>query len=97
MLQDLLPSSFEEHMNTPFHIHFGGETPLEVVLYEVRQHEPHGGPRQQPYSVYFRGPRQVVLPQAIYRVEHEKMRPMEIFLVPIGPDALGMRYEAVFN
>lgn len=97
MLQDLLHSSFEEQLNTPFHIHFGGEAPLEVILYEVRLHEPHGGPRKQPYSVYFRGPRQPVLPQAIYRVEHERIGPMEIFVVPIGPDALGMRYEAVFN
>jgi hypothetical protein len=97
MLQDLSHSSFEEQLNTPFRIHFGGEAPLEVVLYEVRLHEPHGGPRKQPYSVYFRTPRQVVLPQAIYRVEHERMGPMEIFLVPIGPDAHGMRYEAVFN
>jgi hypothetical protein len=97
MLQDLSHSSFEEQLNTPFRIHFGGEAPLEVVLYEVRLHEPHNGPRKQPYSVYFRGARQPVLPQAIYRVEHEQIGPMEIFLVPIGPDAHGMRYEAVFN
>lgn len=97
MLQDLLHSSFEEQLNTPFRIHFGGEAPLEVVLYEVRLHEPHGGPRKQPYSVYFRSLHRGVLPQGIYRVEHERMGPMEIFLVPIGPDALGMRYEAVFN
>lgn len=97
MLQDLQAPSFEEQLNTPFRIHFGGEAPLEVVLFEVRLHEAHGGPRKQPYSVYFRGPHQPILPQAIYRVEHEQIGPMEIFLVPIGPDAQGMRYEAVFN
>lgn len=97
MLQDLSHSSFEEQLNTPFRIHFGGETPLEVVLYEVRLHEPHGGPRTQPYSVYFRGPRQPVLPQAIYRMEHDRVEAMDLFLVPIGPDEKGMRYEAVFN
>ena len=99
MLQDLSHSSFEEQLNTPFRIHFGGESPLEVVLFEVRLHEPHDGPRKQPYSVYFRGPGRPVpvLPQAIYRVEHDRMGTMDIFLVPIGPDAQGMRYEAVFN
>jgi hypothetical protein len=97
MLQDLTHSSFEEHLNTPFRIHYGSPAPLEAVLFEVRLHEAHNGPRKQPFSLYFRGPRQVVLPQAIYRVEHEMMGPMEIFLVPIGPDAQGMRYEAVFN
>jgi hypothetical protein len=97
MLQDLTHFSFEEQLNTPFRIHFGGEAPLEAVLYEVRLHEPHGGPRKQPYSIYFRGPRQPVLPQAIYRMEHDRMEVMELFLVPIGPDEKGMRYEAVFN
>jgi hypothetical protein len=97
MLQDLSHSSFEEQLNTPFRIHFGGEAPLEAVLTLVRLHEPHGGPRPQPFSVYFRGPRQPVLPQAIYRVENDRMGTMDIFLVPIGPDGQGMGYEAVFN
>ncbi len=97
MLQDLSHSWFEEKLNTPFRIHFGGEAPLEVVLFEVRLHEPHDGPRKQPYSIYFRGPRQAVLPQAIYRIEHDRMEPMDIFLVPVGPDEKGMCYEAVFN
>ncbi len=97
MLQDLTHASFEEHLNTPFRVHFGGEAPLEVVLFQVRLHEAHGGPRKQPFSLYFRGPRQPVLPQQIYRLEHEKMGTMEVFLVPIGPDGQGMGYEAVFN
>lgn len=97
MLQDLSHSSFEEQLNTPFRVHFGGESPLEAVLFQVRLHEPHGGPRQQPFSAYFRGPRQPVLPQAIYRVEHDRMGTMDVFIVPIGPEGQGMGYEAVFN
>jgi hypothetical protein len=97
MLQDLSHSSFEEQLDTPFRVHFGGEAPLEVVLYQVRLHEPHGGPRTQPFSIYFRGPRQPVLPQAIYRMEHDRMGTMDLFIVPIGPDGQGMGYEAVFN
>ena len=97
MLQDLTHSSFEEHLNTPFRVDFGGEAPLEVVLYQVRLHEPHGGPRKQPFSLYFRGSRQPVLPQQIYRLEHDQMGTMEVFLVPVGPDGQGMGYEAVFN
>lgn len=97
MLQDLTHASFEEHLNTPFRVHCGGETPLEVVLFQVRLHEPHGGPRKQPFSLYFRGPRQPVLPQQIYRLDHDRMGTMEVFLVPIGPDGQGMGYEAVFN
>ena len=97
MLQDLSHSSFEENLNTPFRIHFGGDSPLEAILVQVRLHEPHGGPRKQPYSVYFRAPRQPILPQAIYRVEHDRLGTMDVFLVPIGPEGEGMGYEAVFN
>lgn len=98
MLQHLTPSSFSEHLGTPFRISYGGEAPVEAVLYEVKLHEEHDGPRKQPFSIYLRtASRGPVLPQRIYQLEHKKMGTMEIFLVPIGPDAQGMRYEAVFN
>ncbi|HEX4961744.1 MAG TPA: hypothetical protein VF173_12950 [Thermoanaerobaculia bacterium] len=101
MLQDLSPASFEAHLGTSFHIHYGSQEPLEVVLQGVRRHEPHPGPRAEPFSIYLRspGPGQGVLPQAIYRVEHPALGMLELFLVPIGPDPKlgGMVYEAVFN
>ncbi|MEA2602909.1 MAG: hypothetical protein QOF89_3901 [Acidobacteriota bacterium] len=99
MLQDLTPTSFEAHLGSPFHIHYGGAAPLEVVLQGVRCHEAHPGPRAQPFSVYFRSPNRGVLPQAIYRMEHPVMGMLELFLVPIGSDPKegGMVYEAVFN
>jgi uncharacterized protein DUF6916 len=97
MLQDLTAASFEAHLGTPFRVNFGGESPLEVLLYEVKLHEAHPGPRSQPFSIYFRGPHPPLLPQQIYPLEHDRLGTFEIFLVPIGPDAQGMRYEAVFN
>lgn len=97
MLQDLTPASFEAHLGTPFRVHYGGESPLEVVLYEVKRHERHPGPRAEPFSAFFRGPRNSILPQRIYRVEHDRLGTLEIFLVPVGPDGQGMGYEAVFN
>lgn len=99
MLQDLTPAAFEAHQGTPFHIHYGAESPLEATLQEVKRHEKHPGPRTEPFSLYFRGALRPVLPQGIYRVEHEALGTMEIFLVPVGPDPQrqGMVYEAVFN
>ena len=35
-------------------------------------------------------------PQRIYRLRHDRLGAFEVFLVPIGPDAVGMRFEAVF-
>jgi hypothetical protein len=37
-----------------------------------------------------------VLPQGSYPLGHQELDGLELFLVPIGPDSLGMRYEAAF-
>jgi hypothetical protein len=55
------------------------------------------GPRRSPFSLIFRGPASPIFPQRIWALEHAALGRLEIFLVPIGPDAAGMRYEAVFN
>jgi len=99
MLQELTPASFEAHLNTPFQVEVGGSAPFELILSEVKLHEPHPGPRAQPFSVYFSGPGSPLLRQQIYKVAHEQMGELDIFLVPIGPHPKrgGMVYEAVFN
>jgi hypothetical protein len=49
------------------------------------------------YGLTFLARAQAPLPQAIYRLEHALLEPMDVFLVPIGRDAEGIRYEAIFN
>jgi hypothetical protein len=99
MLQDLTPASFEAHIGSTLYVHFGGTGPLNIIIREVKRHEPHPGPRAEPFSVYFLGPSGPVLAQSIYRTEHAILGMLEIFLVPIGPDPnhQGIQYEAVFN
>jgi hypothetical protein len=53
--------------------------------------------RRQPFSLVFRGPRVPLLPQRIYRLEHDRMGALELFIVPLGPDGDGLRYEAIFT
>jgi hypothetical protein len=50
-----------------------------------------------PFSLIFvaRDPR--VLPQRIYRLEHDDLGELDIFLVPIGKTADGVSYQAMFN
>ncbi len=50
-----------------------------------------------PFSLLFaaRDPR--VLEQKIYRLQHDDLGALQIFLVPIGKDADGVLYQAVFN
>jgi hypothetical protein len=33
----------------------------------------------------------------MYRFEHDRLGPLEIFIVPLQPDAGGARYQAVFS
>ncbi len=53
--------------------------------------------RAEPFSLVLRGPRAPALPQAIYALTHPRLGKIELFLVPIGQDAQGLRYEALFN
>ena len=49
------------------------------------------------FSVIFRGDKDPVLQQQIYRISNDTLGEMDLFIVPIGPDDQGMRYEAVFS
>jgi hypothetical protein len=104
MLDALTHESFLPHVGTDFHVRLGPTAALRLTLIEaaVTGPAPGGGgsppgSRRRPFSVLFRAARSPVLPQRIYRLEHAAMGPLEIFLVPIGPDAEGMRYQAVFT
>jgi len=71
-----------------------------LLLLEARDLGPRplGPPGDHSFSLIFRSNSRSHLPQAIYAVGHPKLGDLELFLVPIGPDAEGrMRYQAVFN
>lgn len=56
---------------------------------------PHG---RIPFSLVFRSSsREFYLPQGCRQLDHPSLGQADVFLVPIGPDASGMRFEAVFN
>ena len=38
-----------------------------------------------------------LLDQDVTPLEHATLSTLEIFLVPIGPDSKGQRYQAIFN
>jgi hypothetical protein len=79
---------------------------FELKLVEVSEHGTGSpGPFRAPFSLLFHGPLEPVLPQAIYRLEHERLGTQELFIVPVGPEVpaapgqapTAMRYEIVFN
>jgi hypothetical protein len=66
-----------------------------LVLAECERHG--ASPTREAFSLTFVGPVEPVLPQQIYPLRHEQLGLLELFLVPLGCDAGGTRYEAVFN
>ena len=98
MLESLTFGSFSDRVGEDFRV-ATGESAIGLVLVEAtdlsRRDAP--GPRRRPFSLIFRGPLRPLLAQRIWPLEHAALGRLEIFLVPIGPDAEGMRYEAIFN
>ena len=49
------------------------------------------------FSLVFHEAGSTYVPQRIYAIKHPTLGWLDIFLVPIGPDQAGMRYQAVFT
>lgn len=69
-------------------------TLTDAELLHTRQ-SPQG--KRPPYSLIFLAEDERILPQKLYRLEQEALGEITIFLVPVGKDARGVRYQAVFN
>jgi hypothetical protein len=52
---------------------------------------------RSPFSLVFLGAGDMILPQALYRLKHEEMGEVTIFMVPIGQNQRGVSYQATFN
>jgi hypothetical protein len=91
-LRTLTAADFEPRLGQHFRVVPGEQPPFALELVEVSEipREPGG---RAPFSLEFAGGPTPPLPQRIYRVEHDALGTLEIFLVPIAAD----RYEAVFT
>jgi hypothetical protein len=88
-------NDFVEQIHTKFYVHIQDRPPLELELYQVE--EGRSTPTQEQFSLFFYGPADFSLGQGTFELKHEKMGTFSLFLVPIGPDQQGLRYQAVFN
>ena len=94
-LELLSAADFEPYRHGRFVVHVESVEPFEVELIEVT--EADAGPARRQFALVFRGGPAPPLPQRIYRVEHQALGALDIFLVPLGPDEVGQRYEAIFT
>jgi hypothetical protein len=110
-LETLTAGDFRDNLGSCFRLTAGSAgnglaVSFEVKLIEVSEHASGApGAFRAPFSLLFYGPLTPVLPQAIYRLEHERLGALELFIVPVGPDEpaapgqapTAMRYEVVFG
>ena len=88
---------FENCLNQQFTFQLDDGS-VELQLTSVEKHPNSDTVNDvQVFSAIFRGDNTITLPQQTYAIEHDTMGSMHLFIVPIGPDDKGMRYEAVFS
>lgn len=93
-IEDLDAKAFSENLNTKFRATLGGKT-VELELISVT--ELNYSPRQEAFSIVFRGSVDSPLNQGLFDIEHEKLGSFAIFMTPVARQQDGFHYEACFN
>jgi hypothetical protein len=99
-LGELTLSHFVPLLGSTFSCSVKGTADVELMLISATSlagDDGGNGPPREPFSLIFVSSRDVSLPQSIYSLQHFELGALDIFLVPIGCDAAGRRYEAVFS
>jgi hypothetical protein len=102
MLDQLTIETFEPLVGSSFWVHTRTETgthKVELRLERAAKVMESEAARlaRNPFSLYFVGPESIYLEQKIYHVTHDAFPDgLDIFIVPVGKDARGYLYEAVF-
>jgi hypothetical protein len=90
----LTHSTFAELKDKNFRIYHNSDEPVEVKLIEVG--DLVETKRQEIFSILFTIPENVKAEQASYKMEHDQLGTIELFLVPVM-NGESTAYEAVFN
>lgn len=91
----LTKTMFEKNLNTKFWLL--GESPEPLPLDLIKISNGHCSPQQEQFALHFRGDRNRILSQRTYPMKHDSIGEFDLFVVPVGQDATGTYYEAVFN
>ena len=86
---------FLSALDSVFRVELTGVPGFEMAL--VKVDEIVSNDMQENFSLLFRAPVEAPAFQSIYRLTHNGLGPMDVFLVPIKKDEGGLYYEAVFN
>jgi hypothetical protein len=100
----LTAESFRPHLDEIFVVRVDLVDPayptMDLTLIDVSllgSPPAEGEDRRHAFALLFRGPGEPVLAQRTFQVDNERLGSLDVFLVPVGPDRVGMQYEAVFT
>jgi hypothetical protein len=100
---ELVSATFSGHVGERFEIAPGDGPPFEATLTSCTE-TPHGVPEEWqravgrvPFALLFHGDPPAPVRQQICTLGHHELGRFELFLVPLGPDERGMRFEAVIS
>jgi hypothetical protein len=97
-LASATPETFTPHLETTFDV--GGDThavpPLRLITVETAGDATVPDARP-PFLLIFGAPGAHALAQGIHPLHHDGLGELELFLVPIAPEAGDARYQAVFS
>lgn len=95
MSKILHKADFEAYVKQTFLVKT--ETPATVAL-ELVEISDNSNTEIECFSLIFRGSKDDILPQSIYKITNEKFGVFELFLVPINANKSdGTYYQSVFN
>lgn len=89
------PTSIAKYVNTEFEVLDAPSNPLRLTLTGIVEHVKNE--RQETFSIFFHGPSTMFMQQGLRHLKNERLGEVSMFLVPVGQDADGFQYEAVFN
>lgn len=95
----LTAEDYRQHLGTKFGVRVETPSPLELELAEVKSYSAGANESDgmERFSLYFYGPGDIMLKQGTFTFDHPSMGELLFFIVPLGREERGFRYEVVFN
>src|SRR5215204_1451266 len=95
MSEQLKIEDFSKYLDTKFKVYRSDDEVFEAELvgvFDLRNDDV-----LQTFSVEFLIPDEFGQEQRIYKIEHPELGAIELFIVPVGQNDSGLRFEAIFN
>ncbi|MES2796826.1 MAG: hypothetical protein V4683_12720 [Bacteroidota bacterium] len=98
VLNEITIDDFKSLLNNKFDITFSENITLGADLIEVLELRGYSVSDRGPFSLVFRTElKSEYYNQGIYKISHPIKGEIEVFMVPIGVDKKGIKYEVVFS